>query len=70
MQTAEAREERPWLVVVKCLASGDLDVKINALTLLNVLMAKSPTKKKLKALLKKWDDLGLYATLDVCDWQR
>ncbi|KAM9946402.1 hypothetical protein ACTFIT_004709 [Dictyostelium discoideum] len=57
--TAVAQGKKPYLNVIKLLDSGDLETKINAFTLLNVLLSNCPTDEKVGKLCKKWGELGL-----------
>ncbi len=53
--------------VVALLDSGDLDCKVNCLTLINVLMKKADTKIKLQALLTALDGAVRAASSARCD---
>jgi len=57
--TAQAQGKKPYADMIKLLDSGDLETKINAFTLLNVLLDNCPTNEKVAKLVKKWGDLGL-----------
>ncbi|KAK5578112.1 hypothetical protein RB653_003065 [Dictyostelium firmibasis] len=61
--TAVAQGKKPYLNVIKLLDSGDLETKINAFTLLNVLLSNCPSDEKVGKLCKKWGELGLHDKL-------
>ena len=44
LRAAEKHVMRPYEHLISLLASGDLDVQINSLTLINVLLSKAPDK--------------------------
>ena len=50
----------PYTNVIQLLSCGDLDTQINALTLVNVLLSKAPSRRKQARLLQKLDAAGLY----------
>eukprot|EP01132_Coremiostelium_polycephalum_P004937 gene4937-6154_t len=61
--TAQAQGKTPYSNIVKLLDSGDLETKINAFTLLNVLLNTCPKNEKVDKLVKKWGELGLHDKL-------
>ncbi|EFA80057.1 actin binding protein [Heterostelium album PN500] len=60
--TAQTANSKPYANLVRLLDAGDLETKINAFTLLNVLLDTCPEEKNEK-LVKKWGDLGLHDKL-------
>ena len=60
---ASASHIAPYSNVIELLSCGDLDTQINALTLLNVLLAKCPTRRKQARLLQRLDAAGMLRTL-------
>ena len=64
-ETAKMRGKKAYEEVIALLNSGDLDSKINCLTLLNVLLKKAPNSKKRKKLIKRWEEVGLFNLLEL-----
>jgi len=61
---SRGRDQKPYQHVVDLLLSGDLDVKVNSLTLINVLLRKTPNKRKLKKLVSRLEEVSLFAALE------
>lgn len=55
----------PYANVIKRLNDGDQDIKINALTLLNVIHDVCDDEEKVAALLKDWEAAGIVDALKV-----
>lgn len=64
---AVERNKQPYEDLVLLLDNGLLDVKVNTLTLINILLQKAPEKEHLKKLLKRLDEAGIYAMLERQD---
>ena len=61
--TARAHDEPPFAVLVRHLSSGDLDVKLNALTLINSLISCAPGRHERERLIFQLDRLRVNESL-------
>ena len=61
--TARAHGEPPFAVLVRHLSSGDLDVKLNALTLINSLISCAPGRHERERLIFQLDRLRVNESL-------
>jgi hypothetical protein len=55
----------PYENFIQLLRSGDLDVQVHTLAVMNILMAKAPTEMKKKKLLFWWETAGLKDVLKI-----
>lgn len=58
------QEEDQFEQLVNILQNGDVDLKINSLTLVNTLLSKAPSDHKKKKTLKELGDCGIYHALE------
>eukprot|EP01133_Synstelium_polycarpum_P007633 gene7633-8929_t len=61
--TARASNKKPYANIIRLLDSGDLETKINAFTLLNVMLDTCPAPEKIDKLVRAWGDQGLHDKL-------
>ncbi|KYQ90479.1 actin binding protein [Tieghemostelium lacteum] len=60
---AQSQSKQAYQNIIKLLDSGDLETKINAFTLINVLLGTCPSNEKVTKLVKKFGDMGLHEKL-------
>jgi hypothetical protein len=63
VNTARRTNSSPYSSLISCLALNDLDLKIGVLTLINWLLFKSPSEKKLCKFLSRLENMGVYDDL-------
>eukprot|EP00002_Diphylleia_rotans_P021981 TRINITY_DN4293_c0_g1_i1.p1 TRINITY_DN4293_c0_g1~~TRINITY_DN4293_c0_g1_i1.p1 ORF type:complete len:1072 (-),score=269.95 TRINITY_DN4293_c0_g1_i1:143-3358(-) len=61
--TARYAGLEPYESFISLLGSGDLDTKVNCLTLMNALLHRAPNRQKATKLQRRWEKLGLLGRL-------
>lgn len=63
VNTARRANQSPYSSLLACLALNDLELKIGVLTLINWLLFKCPSEKKLCKFLSRMENMGVYDDL-------
>ena len=63
INTARRANQSPYASLLNCLSAQDVDLRINALTLINWLVFKCPSERKAAKFLARLENLGVFDDL-------
>jgi hypothetical protein len=63
VNTARRANQSPYATLIACLTLSDLELRINVLTLINWILFKCPSEKKLCKFLARLENMGVYDDL-------
>jgi len=70
VNVARRASQSPYSTLLSCLAASDLELKIGVLTLVNWMLFKCPSEKKLCKFLARLENMGVYDDLRALSKER